>query len=38
MIPSLLDNSPNVVYECLEDGIPFLASDTGGIGELVAAS
>jgi O-antigen biosynthesis protein len=36
VIPSLADNSPNVVYECLETRIPFLASTAGGIGELVA--
>jgi glycosyltransferase involved in cell wall biosynthesis len=37
VIPSLGENSPNVVYECLEGRIPFLASAAGGIGELVAA-
>jgi glycosyltransferase involved in cell wall biosynthesis len=37
VIPSLADNSPNVVYECLEAGIPFLASAAGGIGELIAS-
>jgi glycosyltransferase involved in cell wall biosynthesis len=37
IMPSLAENSPNVVYECLEAGIPFLASMRGGIGELVAA-
>ena len=37
VIPSLEDNSPNAVYECLERGIPFVASRTGGIAELVAA-
>ena len=37
VMPSLAENSPNVVYECLEARIPFLASDRGGIGELVAA-
>jgi len=36
VMPSLAENSPNVVYECLEQGIPFLASTGGGIGELVA--
>jgi glycosyltransferase involved in cell wall biosynthesis len=36
VIPSLAENSPNVVYECLEAAIPFLASATGGIAELVA--
>jgi hypothetical protein len=37
VIPSLAENSPNVVYECLEAQIPFVASAAGGIGELVAA-
>lgn len=36
VIPSHLDNSPNVVYECIEDRVPFLASRAGGTGELVA--
>jgi glycosyltransferase involved in cell wall biosynthesis len=36
VMPSLAENSPNVVYECLEARIPFLASSGGGIGELVA--
>src|SRR5262249_17888290 len=35
--PSHQDNSPNTVYECLELGVPFLASSVGGIPELVAA-
>jgi glycosyltransferase involved in cell wall biosynthesis len=37
VMPSLEDNSPNVVYECLERRIPFLASGAGGTHELVAA-
>jgi glycosyltransferase involved in cell wall biosynthesis len=37
VIPSIAENSPNVVYECLERRIPFRASDVGGISELVAA-
>jgi hypothetical protein len=36
VMPSLADNSPNVIYECLEHGLPFLASGVGGISELVA--
>jgi glycosyltransferase involved in cell wall biosynthesis len=36
VMPSLEDNSPNAVYECLERGIPFVASDAGGTAELVA--
>jgi glycosyltransferase involved in cell wall biosynthesis len=35
VMPSLQENSPNTVYECLEWGIPFIASRAGGIGELV---
>ena len=37
VMPSLLDNSPNTVSECIEHGIPFVAAATGGIPELVAA-
>jgi O-antigen biosynthesis protein len=37
VMPSLAENSPNVVYECLEARIPFITSATGGAGELVAA-
>jgi glycosyltransferase involved in cell wall biosynthesis len=36
VMPSLLDNSPNTVSECIEHGIPFVATGTGGIAELVA--
>jgi glycosyltransferase involved in cell wall biosynthesis len=36
VMPSLADNSPNTVYECLERGIPFIASDKGGTPELIA--
>ena len=35
LIPSLHDNSPNTIYECLEERIPFLASNTGGAPELI---
>jgi glycosyltransferase involved in cell wall biosynthesis len=37
VMPSFEENSPNVVYECLENGIPFIASNARGIRELVAA-
>jgi glycosyltransferase involved in cell wall biosynthesis len=37
VMPSLQDNSPNAVYECLEHEIPFIASDVGGVPELIAA-
>jgi glycosyltransferase involved in cell wall biosynthesis len=36
VIPSLSDNSPNTVHECLLYGIPFAASKIGGIPEMVA--
>ena len=36
VMPSLLDNSPNTVSECLEHGIPFVSTNTGGIPELLA--
>jgi glycosyltransferase involved in cell wall biosynthesis len=35
VMPSLHDNSPNAVYECLEQGIPFIASNVGGVPELI---
>ncbi len=37
ILPSLMDNSPLAVHECLLAGIPFLASQVGGIPELVHA-
>ena len=36
VMPSLLDNSPNTVSECIERGIPFVSTRVGGIPELVA--
>jgi glycosyltransferase involved in cell wall biosynthesis len=36
LMPSFEENSPNTVYECLENRIPFIASDVAGIRELVA--
>jgi glycosyltransferase involved in cell wall biosynthesis len=36
VMPSLLENSPYAVAECIEHGIPFLAADVGGTRELVA--
>ena len=36
VMPSLLDNSPNTVSECIAHGIPFVSTNTGGIPELVA--
>ena len=36
VMPSLEDNSPSTVYECLELGIPFIASGVGGTQELIA--
>ena len=38
VVPSLSDNSPNTIHECLLYKIPFAASNIGGIPELVAES
>src|SRR5262249_2136566 len=38
ILPSLMDNSPLTVRECLRAGVPFLASRVGGIPELVRAA
>jgi glycosyltransferase involved in cell wall biosynthesis len=35
IIPSLADNLPNTVLECLGGGIPFVASFAGGIPEMI---
>jgi hypothetical protein len=35
-MPSLLENSPYAVAECIEHGIPFVAAEVGGVPELVA--
>lgn len=35
VMPSLLDNSPFGVYECLSAGIPFITSNVGGAPELI---
>ena len=36
VMPSLLENSPYAVAECIEHGVPFLAADVGGTPELIA--
>jgi len=36
IIPSLADNAPYTVYECLYAGIPFIASDLSSISPLIA--
>ena len=36
VMPSLADNTPNTVLECLAAGLPFVASNVGGIPETVA--
>ncbi len=38
VMPSIEDNSPSVIIECMSKGIPFVASDAGGGKELVKAS
>jgi glycosyltransferase involved in cell wall biosynthesis len=35
VIPSLVENSPYTVLECMGRKIPFIASDVGGIAELI---
>ena len=35
VIPSLAENSPCVVVECLQLGIPFVATSSGGTAELI---
>lgn len=35
IMPSIADNSPYTVYECLAAGVPFLARDVGGINEFL---
>lgn len=36
VMPSVAENSPYTVCECLAAGIPFIASNVGGIAELIA--
>ena len=38
VLPSLVDNLPNTVLECLGAKVPFLASDAGGIPEMIAVA
>jgi O-antigen biosynthesis protein len=38
VVPSLVDNSPCVIYELLRLGLPFIAASTGGIPELIDES
>ena len=35
VMPSLMDNSPLALQECLLAGVPFLATDIGGIPEMI---
>lgn len=35
VMPSLMENSPFTVVECVREGVPFLASTVGGIPELL---
>jgi glycosyltransferase involved in cell wall biosynthesis/GT2 family glycosyltransferase len=38
LIASLADNFPNTVLECVGAGVPLLASNVGGISEIIAAA
>ena len=38
VMPSLADNMPYAVLECLTEGIPFVSTTTGGIPEMVRPS
>jgi glycosyltransferase involved in cell wall biosynthesis len=36
VVPSVcLENSPTIIYESLQSGVPVLAADIGGVGELI---
>jgi glycosyltransferase involved in cell wall biosynthesis len=36
VVPSLCyENSPTIIYESLQSGVPVIASDIGGVGELI---
>jgi len=37
LVPSRMDNSPNVIHEAKINGVPVIASDVGGIGELLSS-
>ena len=36
IVPSSADNSPNIIFEALACGVPFVGSNRGGIPELAA--
>jgi O-antigen biosynthesis protein len=38
VMPSLAENSPCVVIECVQHGVPFIATDSGGTAELIDAA
>jgi glycosyltransferase involved in cell wall biosynthesis/GT2 family glycosyltransferase len=35
VLPSILDNYPLTVLECIQSGLPFIAASTGGIPEMI---
>ena len=37
VIPSILDNYPLTVLECIQSGLPFIVATTGGIPEMIDA-
>jgi glycosyltransferase involved in cell wall biosynthesis len=36
VMPSVADNTPNTILECLQVGLPFVASTMGGIPEMIS--
>jgi glycosyltransferase involved in cell wall biosynthesis len=38
VVPSLADNSPCTIYECLNNKVPFITSSCGGMVELVTSA
>lgn len=37
VIPSVMDNAPYTIVECIALGVPFIARATGGVPEMIAA-
>ena len=37
VLPSLIENAPYTMHECLIAGVPFVATNVGGAEELIVA-